>query len=193
MPGFFPPGAINNAPAAAGLPFLVKNGLVVSRATVNDSIPNAWHFYADNAAGIARIPYLNPVDASNRTFLDNWYGVGMYGLYVAALPTPAAPTITNNGTAGATTYTYKIVARNGLGQSLGTSPVSAAGSTTTGNATLSATNSNTVTFSSISGAASYDVYRTVGGARKDLSEMFQPQWQTRRYCNPQRTPWSIPG
>jgi hypothetical protein len=55
---------------------------------------------------------------------------------------------------------YKIVAKTGAGVTLGYTPASSAGSTATSNATLTSTNKNIVTFSSVTGAAAYDVYRT---------------------------------
>jgi hypothetical protein len=81
------------------------------------------------------------------------------------LATPSAPVITNVGTAGSTTYTYEVVALNADGTH---SAASAAGSTTTGNATLSGTAYNVVTLTAVTGAASYNVYRTVGGATQGL-------------------------
>lgn len=79
---------------------------------------------------------------------------------VYALVTPGAPLVAPQGTTGATTYTYKIVARN----STGTTEASQATSTTTGNAALSVTNYNQLTWTAVPFADSYDVYRTVGGA-----------------------------
>lgn len=74
---------------------------------------------------------------------------------VAAPAAPAAPTIAVVGTAGAVTYTYTVYATS----SQGDSAASAAGTTTTGNATLSATNYNTVTWVPVQGAVSYKVLR----------------------------------
>ncbi|MDZ4263758.1 MAG: hypothetical protein U1B30_15685 [Pseudomonadota bacterium] len=91
--------------------------------------------------------------------LDNLLAV-TGALTLTALATPGTPTIANVGTAGATTYTYKIVATVG-GR---TTDAGAAGSTATGNATLSGSNYNTVTWTAVTGATGYDVYRTVGGA-----------------------------
>jgi hypothetical protein len=75
------------------------------------------------------------------------------------LPTaPTTPTVTNVGTAGTTTYQYYLVANNSVGQSLpGT-----VGQTTTGNATLTASNYNHITWTAVSGASWYDVIRVVG-------------------------------
>ncbi len=83
---------------------------------------------------------------------------------VGALATPALPTITPQGTPGATAYSYVIVA---LAQN-GVSAASAAGSTATGNATLSPTDSNRIVWVAIAGATAYRIYRTVGGATQGL-------------------------
>lgn len=61
----------------------------------------------------------------------------------------------------ATTYTYKLVARLADDS---TTEAGAASTTAAGHATLSAANYNALSWSAVTGAASYDVYRTVGGA-----------------------------
>lgn len=76
-----------------------------------------------------------------------------------ALATPAAPVITNAGTPGAATWSYKITAVNAAGETF----ESPTGSTTTGNTTLDVTNYNVITWAAVPGAASYNVYRTVSG------------------------------
>jgi len=76
------------------------------------------------------------------------------GQQVGALSTPGVPTVTPQGTTGATTYSYRIVARNSSGVTL----AGTGGTTATGNATLSATNFNRVTWSAVTSAESYDVY-----------------------------------
>lgn len=74
-----------------------------------------------------------------------------------SLATPALPTITPTGTTGAAAWSYKIEALNANQTSI----ASAAGSTSTGNATLSSTNYNRVTWVAITGATAYRIYRTV--------------------------------
>lgn len=81
-----------------------------------------------------------------------------------ALADPSAPTITPVGTTGATAYSYKVVAMHVAG----TSAASAAGSTATGNATLTAANYNRVVWAAVTNATAYLVYRTVGGATLGL-------------------------
>lgn len=78
----------------------------------------------------------------------------------APLTTPTGVTVTPFGTTGATTYTYRVTAINAYGESLG----SIAASTATGNATLSGVNTNHISWSAVTGAAGYKIYRTVGGA-----------------------------
>jgi hypothetical protein len=73
-----------------------------------------------------------------------------------ALGTPPTPTLATHGTAGSTTYYYKIVGVSGTGLSL----PSAEANITTGNATLSSSNYNIVTWTQMAGAESYNVYRS---------------------------------
>lgn len=75
----------------------------------------------------------------------------------SAAPTP---TVTPFGTTGAATWTYKIAAvgYNGVATVLGT-----AGSTATGNATLTPANGNLITWTPVADAAYYIVVRTVSG------------------------------
>lgn len=83
---------------------------------------------------------------------------------LTALSAPAAPTITPQGTTGATAYSYKVVAQHRFGST----EASSAGSTATGNATLSSTNFNRITWTAVTGATAYLIYRTVGGATTGL-------------------------
>lgn len=81
-----------------------------------------------------------------------------------ALDTPEQPTITNVGTTGSTSYSYKVSAMHSQGES----NASAAGSTATGHATPNATRYNHIVWVSVTGATSYKVYRTEGGATQGL-------------------------
>ncbi len=82
-------------------------------------------------------------------------------LDILALSNPSAPTITTHGTAGSTSYSYVVIALQADGS---TTAASSAGSTATGNATLSSSNYNIVTWTAVPMAVSYSVYRTSGGA-----------------------------
>ena len=73
-----------------------------------------------------------------------------------ALTTPSAPTVTNQGAAGSTSYTYLITARTLSGETIQSSTTV----TATGNATLTGSNFNRITWSAVTGAADYRVWRT---------------------------------
>lgn len=81
-------------------------------------------------------------------------------LLAAPLATPGAPTVTPTGTAGTTHYGYRIAARSANGTTL----AGTEGTTTTGNATLSGTNYNALSWTAVPGAVSYDIYGRTTGA-----------------------------
>ena len=83
---------------------------------------------------------------------------------VSAVGSPSGLALTVVGTAGATTYGYKVSATNGGYETEVSAEVTAA----TGNATLSATNYITVSWTKKAGATGYKVYRTTGGATQGL-------------------------
>ena len=74
-----------------------------------------------------------------------------------ALATPGSITVAPQGTPGSTTVTYKLVALLADGT---TTEAGAASTTTTSAATLNGTNFNRLTWSAVTGASSYRVYRT---------------------------------
>lgn len=85
--------------------------------------------------------------------------IGRYSA-LCVLASPAAPTVTPQGTTGAASYGYKITAIDDLGETL----PSTQGTTATGNATLNGTNFNRITWSAVTGAKGYRIYgRTTGG------------------------------
>jgi hypothetical protein len=75
----------------------------------------------------------------------------------AYLAVGGAPTVTPTGTTGAATYTYQV--RAVLADGSGT--FGAPQFTATGNATLDGTNYNLIVWTPVTGAYSYDVFRTV--------------------------------
>ena len=74
-------------------------------------------------------------------------------LTMLSLAAPA-PTVTVFGTAGTTPYTYYLVVNDANGNKSDPGP---GHSTTSGNATLNATNYNAITWAAVPGAVSYDV------------------------------------
>jgi hypothetical protein len=94
-------------------------------------------------------------------------GLGRSSMTVAnlsgTLTVPSAPTATPVGTTGAITY-YYWAAACGNGP-ICTTPSATSGGTTSANATLSATNYNSVTFTGQLGATSYQLYRTTSNSQ----------------------------
>jgi hypothetical protein len=88
-------------------------------------------------------------------------GISPFSVTTRQLTTPSEPAVVNFGATGSTTYAYLVVYYDSNGNPTAASD---AGSTHTGNATLSATNGNAVEFNAQAGVASWAAYRTVGGA-----------------------------
>lgn len=113
-----------------------------------------------NAGGAHYAPTAVPV--SNSPALSSVPGqLNTNGIATAQLASGPTPTITTSGTAGAATWSYVIAPKDINGQA---SAAGSAGSTTTGNATLSGSNFNVAAWTIVNGAYSYDVYRTAVGS-----------------------------
>jgi len=78
---------------------------------------------------------------------------------IDSLSTPVAA-VTNIGTTGATTYGYRVSAINNVGETLACSTVS----TTSGNATLTSSNLNRISWTKVSNATGYNVYGRTSGS-----------------------------
>jgi hypothetical protein len=87
------------------------------------------------------------------TPLYGWHQLGG-GMRLEAVASPGAPTVTPQGTPGVTNYTYQIV---GIDHNGGKTLAGSAGTTSTGNATLTSVNYNHVTWTAVPGASTYDV------------------------------------
>ena len=83
---------------------------------------------------------------------------GSAQLYMSSpIADPAQPTsVVNNGTTGTTTYGYEVAAAVGCCSTAASPELQ----TATGNATLNMSNFNTVNWTAVAGATSYNVYRT---------------------------------
>ena len=138
---------------------VLQNG----KPPVDDAVDNNYQNYSDSITGLGAIPSFKALNASNQFEVNCGHAVVDNALTVAALAAPATPTAVVNGTTGATTYTYLVVGRSGNLQAK-----SATVSKTTGNATLSAVNSITLTWAITPGYLVYDVYRTAGGATQGM-------------------------
>jgi len=95
--------------------------------------------------------------------IDFVVGQGISVVNAGPLPSisaPAAPTVTATGTTGTTTWAYAVAALDGKGGETTASPTT---TITNGNATLSSTNYNAISWTAVSGAAGYAVYRVTAG------------------------------
>ncbi|MBT9156770.1 MAG: hypothetical protein DDT37_01759 [Firmicutes bacterium] len=81
------------------------------------------------------------------------------GLAVTPIASPAAPTVAVIGATGTTTYRYRITARSRIGETLASPETTI----TNGNATLSATNLNRITWTAVAGAVDYRIWRVFSG------------------------------
>lgn len=107
---------------------------------------------------------INFVQARDKVYGFNgtdfhWYYDGSSITQYTELSATASVTVTPTGASGSTDYAYKIVAFNEVGETTATQ-----GTTSTGNATLDATNYNAISWTAVSGADGYMVYgRTSDG------------------------------
>lgn len=85
------------------------------------------------------------------------------------LSTPSAPVVIPNGVGGSTTYTYFVVAEDARGYK---TLASTGGATTTGNATLSVSNFNRISWTKVNGAVKYHILK--GTTSVKLSEVLAP-------------------
>ncbi len=97
-------------------------------------------------------------DRYDKVGLTDDYFYNRFNADLVGPAAPAAPAITNVGAAGIVAYGYELVAIDLDGNA---SPLSAEGSTATGNATIDGTNYNNVAIPAAGGGiADYKVYRS---------------------------------
>jgi hypothetical protein len=102
---------------------------------------------------------MNFVQARDKVFIFNGqdnlstYDGSSITTYTA-LVTPTNLAVSPQGTTGSTAYSYRVSAVNAIGETLAASSVAIAN----GNATLSATNFNRVSWTAVSGATGYNIW-----------------------------------
>jgi hypothetical protein len=142
-------------------------GLTVSAGTI--TLPNnsvSASAISGLAAGVAAVDLGSAQILTGQKTMDNDLPLVGGKLVGTAIATPSAPVVTVQGTTGSTTYQYQIVATTYDGRD---SIPSATGQTTTGNATLTSSNYNALSWSAVTAAASYKVLRFSSGAWKLLA------------------------
>ena len=179
MPASFPPPAQNlfngvttnaNAMTALGLTAANSFGLVVGSPTggnMGAGTVNATGLYVNGTAiGSTSVAAITSGTINGATIgISNpkaatFTSVGMSNTNLTMLPNPAAPTVTNVGTAGLTTVTYGLVAVFADGT---TSAIGVVTASATSNATLNGSNYNTISWSATPSASSIQVWRTAAG------------------------------
>ena len=91
-----------------------------------------------------------------------WAGLDTGLINMKSLATPTGLTVVPQGTTGATTYGYKVAAL--LADGTTTTAATAEVTIANGNATLTATEFNRISWTAVTGATSYNVFRITGGA-----------------------------
>jgi len=122
---------------------------------------------------------MNFVQADDKVFIFNGtdnltYYDGSTITEYAALTTPVGLGVTPTGTTGSKTYSYRVSAFNDTGETLACASVN----TTTGNATLNATNYNALSWDAVASAVGYNVY---GRFATGLGETYMATVYTNSY------------
>ena len=130
------------------------NLLIWGKECLQDNIPS--QLWQENSreykSTVAKRSYNLPSDFFSLVSLSTTIG------------SPTGLTATPTGTTGATTYKYQVTAVTESGETIPCSDVTS----TSGNAALSETNYNALSWTEVDDAASYNVYRTYGGTTTGL-------------------------
>jgi hypothetical protein len=107
--------------------------------------------------------YVNPTDAMVKIAVSG--GVPVATTFTA-ITTPTGLAISNQGASGTTAYSYRVSAYNAVGETLACISVA----TTTGNATLTTSNFNRLTWDAVANAVGYVVYGRENTAHNGIGE-----------------------
>lgn len=107
--------------------------------------------------------YVNPTDSMVKITVSG--GIPTATTFTA-LTTPTNLAISNQGSAGTTSYSYRVSAYNAVGETLACVSVA----TATGNATLSASNFNRLTWDAITNAVGYIIYGRKASSQNGIGE-----------------------
>lgn len=159
-------GSVATSGTAVSVAFPVRLTLVVSPLYANTQNVNRYDIYRTAAGGSGLtnglIGSVTPLDsgglakAVGATGFEHFIDTGLTGDGSTA---PASATTTL-----ATSYTYKLVARNGTAYSIASAALTVADGPVTLTTTGAYVGLRLASFTPVVGATSYDVYRTAGGA-----------------------------
>lgn len=140
---------------------------VIREEIEDSSISTAAYLYTSVAGDACDIWFDDPLSAGDETTLDGVVAAhtGLPsaeplhgGLLIEPLDTPE-PDVSVVGVTGSTTWAYKVTAISGSGETLPSDAVQV----TNGNATLSSSNYNSISWEAIDKAIGYRIYRSTAG------------------------------
>lgn len=147
---------------------------ITSRLFIGSSANGVMELYNSGTTGFTRLnfggsTYPFPALAVSTGTLqardatgNGWAGLAAGSISMTSLATPTGLTVVPQGTTGATTYGYKVAAL--LADGTTTTAATAEVTIANGNATLTATEFNRVSWTAVTGASCYNVFRITGGA-----------------------------
>lgn len=183
-PGTLNYGSTNGTSLLGGFPFYKSDGTKQFLRYAKGASNKLQKYVGTTPTDIGTATFnattrMNFVQARDKVFIFN--GVDALSYYdgstitvYTALTTPVGLAITPTGTAGTTTYSYRISAFNTVGETLACTNVA----TTTGNATLDTTNYNKTDWTATSGATGYNIF---GRKNTGLGETYMATVYTNTY------------
>ena len=156
--GIYP--ALGNAPSPM---FVFRGYLRGSTMAPDDYALQSIPTFASNTGSTFLIKHQQGDTGTGMFAFDGSYP----GINISQVPTPRAPNVGVNGTAGTTSYTYSVVAYYGSSNTPG-SPTTVVGN---GNAALSSTNYNRISWSPVMGTTKYCVWLTATSGPANLGKI----------------------
>jgi hypothetical protein len=156
--GIYP--ALGNAPSPM---FVFRGYLRGSTIAPDDYALQSIPTFASNTGSTFLIKHQQGDTGTAMFAFDGSYP----GLTVAQIPTPGEPNVTAIGTTGSTSYTYSVVAYYGYSYTPG-SPTEVVAK---GNAALSSSNYNRISWSPVIGATKYCVWLTATSGAANLGKI----------------------
>jgi hypothetical protein len=161
-------GALLQAETDAGNTLLQSGGTFVNEVTFNGPLasqdtltvngPSTFVSPATFTGSVTFSPGGNYLTSLGNAFYSS--------LTMVQLQPPFIESVVANGTTGSTAYTYLVCAVAQDGTKTDTSSSLPNGQITNGNATLSSSNFNVISWDPVDNAASYNIYRAVGGSNQ---------------------------
>lgn len=183
-PGTLRFGSSDGTRVRGGFGFYKSDGTKQHLRFVSGSNNKLQYFNGSTPTDIGSVTYnpnynMNFVQARDKVFIFNGdsnlsYYDGSTVTTYTALSTPTGLGVTATGTTGSTAYSYRVSAFNAVGETLACVSVAIAN----GNATLSASNYNALTWTTVTGATGYNIW---GNKATGLGETYMATVYTNSY------------